>query len=62
MNALRSTLRDNGLCVRYTPAWHLSEPTVPCRFQFQKFPALRFSALLIDGAQEEVRFERVALG
>jgi hypothetical protein len=32
------------------------------RFQNTKQPELRFRALLTDGAQEEVRFERVAVG
>ena len=31
-------------------------------FFSQKFPALRFRALLTDGAQEVVHFERVAVG
>ena len=36
--------------------------TVRSYFQNTKHPELKFRALLIDGAQEVVRFERVAVG
>jgi hypothetical protein len=35
---------------------------LPCTTRFTKEFEIEFRALLTDGAQEEVRFERVAVG
>ncbi len=39
-----------------------SEPISTCTTRSTKGFEIEFSALLTDGAQEEVRFERVAVG